>query len=598
MTQVASIVILAHGNRPATERCLETLECALGDELGRSFELVLVDNASPDDTDELFESWSDRATVLSMSENRNFAGGCNAGARAATGDVLVFLNNDTEVPAGALDVVVAQAREPGVGAVGARLLYPDGTLQHAGVVHRHIPSGEILPFHLFHHEAGDLPQARAVLDLDAVTGACLAIPKILFEQVGGFREDYVNGLEDIDLCLRIRTAGHRVVYRGDVAIIHHERMTRGADHDESANAGVFVRRWQSMLDGDAELMEHMFDVRPRIPPVVAHGPDVASGAGLAVAGRLRSPAPEAFEARALLAALDAAGIEVASRRVEPVWEEPPGGGPEWDALDRAERRQRSPSAATIAVAGGPLASFPAGHAAVARLAGLTREGAGLAVSSVWAASPAVADELIRGGFPAGDIAWLPPAVPDLAVGPGGGGLLVLLPAHDPGACRALLASVSAFPGIPVRVLPNVRSRAIESLAAERAPSAELLSPVLDERALAGLAASADVVCGTDGDGFERRALVAAASGAAVVTLGRGPAAAVLGEAHVVDGWADPAELGSAVGRALDDAGHRAGRARAVQEACGPEALSERLVELVSELEAARNPGSPLTPALL
>ena len=97
MSVKASVVVVTYGQRAVTERGLDALAGALGEQLGRSWELVLVDNASPDDTPALLRQWSDRAEVLLLQHNLDFAGGCNAGAARARGDVLVFLNNDTEV---------------------------------------------------------------------------------------------------------------------------------------------------------------------------------------------------------------------------------------------------------------------------------------------------------------------------------------------------------------------------------------------------------------------------------------------------------------------------------------------------------------------
>src|SRR5438477_1463306 len=93
----ASVVVVAYGKRAYTERCLYTLRQALGGRLHDEFELVLVDNGSPDDTRELFRTWDPPATVVELERNRNFAGGSNAGARASSGRTLVFLNNDIEV---------------------------------------------------------------------------------------------------------------------------------------------------------------------------------------------------------------------------------------------------------------------------------------------------------------------------------------------------------------------------------------------------------------------------------------------------------------------------------------------------------------------
>src|SRR4051812_21343253 len=109
----ASIIIVAWGKRPVTERCLATLDAALGAELGTTVELVLVDNDSPDDTAQLFADWEGRATVVYMQRNENFSGGCNAGARASSGEVLIFLNNDTEVEPGTVEALTEQALEPG-----------------------------------------------------------------------------------------------------------------------------------------------------------------------------------------------------------------------------------------------------------------------------------------------------------------------------------------------------------------------------------------------------------------------------------------------------------------------------------------------------
>lgn len=580
---LASVIVLAYGNRAVTERCLESLAAALGDELGGAYELVLVDNDSPDDTAELFRAWEDRATVVLLPENRNFAGGCNAGARAASGEVLVFLNNDTEVPPGAIEAVVETAQEPGIGAVGTRLLYPDGTIQHAGVVHKEWQPGLVLPLHLFHHEPGDLPAARATYDLDAVTGACLAMSAPVFEELGGFDEAYANGLEDIDLCLRVRTAGRRVVYRGDVHLIHHERLTRGADHDERPNAGIFRRRWGSVLADDSEMLAALFDLGlAPVPPQAGMLPQPA-GAPLSVHGRLRSPAPDGFEARALIGVLAEAGLDVAARDWFPVWEAPHDGGPHWLALAAAVKRPPHPTAAAIQVAAGSLWSLPPGSAAVARIASAPR--GALDVAAVWAASPALVDELVDGGVPRERVDWLPPAIPEGHPGPGGEGILALLPAHDLEAAAVLLDALSAFGDQRIRLLPNVRSQLVTAFVADRLPGTELLDPTSDERVLRRLAASCDVVCGSDGDGFERRLLHAGAAGAAVVVPAGGPAAAVLGNG--VSPTADAAGLRVALEGALADDASRTTRSDLVAMACGHAVLRARLRELVERLAAAR-----------
>src|SRR5689334_22509052 len=190
-----SIVVVTYGKREVTERCLETLDAAFGDRIGADVELVLVDNNSPDDTRELLSDWSDRAEVILLDENLNYAGGNNVGARAASGEVLVLLNNDTEIGPSVLDALASEASDPTVGVAGMRLLYPDGTIQHGGCAWWRAPDGHVRPFHLFRHEAGDHPSALATFDCDFVTAACIAVRRELFLELGGFDEEFVNGWE-------------------------------------------------------------------------------------------------------------------------------------------------------------------------------------------------------------------------------------------------------------------------------------------------------------------------------------------------------------------------------------------------------------------
>ena len=106
----ASIITVTYGQRALTEQCLRSLEACLGKALGREWELVMVDNSSPDDTPELLRTRADRATVRLLDHNRNFAGGCNLGASLSRGEVLIFLNSDTVVrPGGTRDACRAGA---------------------------------------------------------------------------------------------------------------------------------------------------------------------------------------------------------------------------------------------------------------------------------------------------------------------------------------------------------------------------------------------------------------------------------------------------------------------------------------------------------
>ncbi|GAC1322450.1 MAG: hypothetical protein NVSMB25_17610 [Thermoleophilaceae bacterium] len=587
----ASIVIVAYGQRPVTERCLAILDRTLGPDLGRDFELVLVDNDSPDDTRELFEAWSDRATVLKLDSNRNFSGGCNAGARAARGRTLIFLNNDVEAWEGALELLVEQAAVPGVGAVGARLLYPDDTIQHAGVGMIETPTGLVVPHHLFHHEAGDLPAARARFDLDAVTGACMAVPRDLFLELGGFDEGFANGWEDVDLCLRIRTTGKRVVYRGDIALGHDEGRTRGSVRGADRNAQRFYARWRSVLADDSELVAQVFD--GRFPTGRVQASPSRETASVCIEGQLTGISPQADEARALLSAAELAGLTPAARDLCRALVEPSLEDEELAAVDSARSRLTSSSTPGVRVPVGRLWSPPSGDP-ILRLGALPRTTIP-AGTAVWAASPALVDELIDGGLSPGCVDHVPSPIDLPPLAPGGDGVLATLPADDVPLVQELLAALAPFADLRLRLLPSFASGDLAALASRSLPNAELLSPCSSERRLSALVTGADVVVSCDrSDPFERRALLAAASGAAAVTYARGPAASVLGDSCSVRGRGAAMDLTSAVERSLELASGRAERARAVAESCNPNSFATRLQELVegSKGEAIRAPAFP------
>ena len=577
----ASIVIVAYGKREVTERCLQTLDHALGPALSERFELVLVDNASPDDTLELFDLWRERATVVALERNLHFSGGCNAGAAAATGETLIFLNNDTEVGPGALEELVQTLAAPDVAAAGLRLLYPDGTIQHAGVAMLAV-NGLPVPHHVFHHQAGDLPAARCTLDLDVVTAACIAVRREAFDAVGGFDTAYENGWEDVDLCLKLRMAGHRIVYRGDLVLVHDEGRTRGITKDESRNAGVFYARWRHLLDPDDALAAAVFDARLARARLAGHG---APGGPVVVEGHLRGISGEGAEARALVGILEEAGLDPAATTGFPAFVEPDLGVDEARPVDRALARVPATDAVALRVPVGRTAAPVAGG--VLRLACMPRGPVGTP-DLVWAASASLRDELIAAGLDAERVTHVPPMVPLAAPGAGGEGALALLPGHDLPAASAVLDALSAHAGaVRVRALPSAAVPALARLVAERHPHVELLPPCSSEVRFAALAANCDVVVGADpeGDPFERRPLIAAAAGCEVLTRPAGPAADVL--AATGDG-ALPSDLRAAIAVALErSADGRVTRAAAVEAACGRSAGVRRCAALLSAPAALR-----------
>ncbi len=253
---VVSIVIPVFNRLEDTQRCLPALA---RNTQGVAFEVIVVDNASSDGTPEFLkeeaQQWGGRLRVLRHEQNLGFAKGCNAGARAALGECVLFLNNDTIPQPGWLsEMVRMMASEDRVGVVGSKLLYPDTKrVQHAGI---ELING--IPDHPFRGAAADDPRVCRTRDLDMVTGACLMIRKDLFDRLNGFDEQYVNGVEDVDLCLRVRDAGYRVVYCATSVVEHCEGRSAGRFDRVHENLRKFVARWNGRFDASGRFVPKAF----------------------------------------------------------------------------------------------------------------------------------------------------------------------------------------------------------------------------------------------------------------------------------------------------------------------------------------------------
>lgn len=211
-------------------------------------EVVVVDDASDDGTVERFQNYDPHITIVAHERNQGFAVSCNDGASAA-GDVeyLVFLNNDTVPLAGWLDALVDDITEhPGAGAIGSKLLYPDGTIQHAGIM----IGRDLWPHHLYAGLPGDHPAVGRSRKMVASTAACVLVRRESFEAVGGFDTGYLNGYEDIDLCLRLGEKGEEVRYCAGSVLYHLESVTRWAESKDAHvehNSRLFSERWHDKI---------------------------------------------------------------------------------------------------------------------------------------------------------------------------------------------------------------------------------------------------------------------------------------------------------------------------------------------------------------
>jgi GT2 family glycosyltransferase len=244
--------------------CVDSLAATTG--TSTSVELVLIDNGSSDpETLTLIERLAVSPDVRVLTDPRpfNWAALNNAGALVAGGDILVFLNNDIEAQqSGWLSALCAQALRPDVGAAGARLLYPDHRLQHCGlVVGLTGAAGHVLGG-LAQEAPGYLHMATATRECSAVTGACLATRRTVFEFLGGFDETLGVDLNDVDYCLRAAEKGFRTLYEPAAQLIHHESPSRGTAGGVG-DVVKFVDRWKEYLsEGDRYLNPHLTRADP------------------------------------------------------------------------------------------------------------------------------------------------------------------------------------------------------------------------------------------------------------------------------------------------------------------------------------------------
>ncbi len=235
-----SVIIPFHNGSPLTRKCLSTLLPALS---SVSAEILLVDNGSEDETAAWLKSLPTAIRILRNEQNLGFAHACNQGALASRGRYLLFLNNDTEVSPEWIAPLLKAIEQPGIGVIGCKLLYPDGTIQHAG-----IEMIQGVPDHPFRHAPADFPDANRPREMDMVTGACLLMPRKLFFPLLGFDEAFLNGVEDVDLCLRARMAGYRVFYEPRACALHREGQTPGRFQHARRNLNLFSRRWRDRFD--------------------------------------------------------------------------------------------------------------------------------------------------------------------------------------------------------------------------------------------------------------------------------------------------------------------------------------------------------------
>lgn len=253
---MVSIIILNKDNAVLLEKCINSI---LEKSAYTHYEIIIVENNSTQE--KTFKLYDDLKTkgnvkVVVWEKPFNYAAANNYAVGYARGEILLFLNNDTEViNADWLECMVGLAVRKDVGVVGAKLYYSDKTIQHAGIIvgiknvagHAHK--------YFSKKSSGYAGRLQTVQNVSAVTGACLVIRREVFEEVKGFDEDFILGLNDVDMCLKIREMGYLAVWTPYSELYHYEYKTRGHNDTPAKKelyekeVRLFQKKWKYFLEG-------------------------------------------------------------------------------------------------------------------------------------------------------------------------------------------------------------------------------------------------------------------------------------------------------------------------------------------------------------
>ncbi len=239
------------------ERCLNSIFVKT---TYRNFEVVCVDNNTSDQLAlRIMEAYP--VTRLLWPGRFNFSGVNNLAVSQTQSDFIVLMNNDVEVRTPDwLENMVYYARQPDVGAVGALLLYPNLSVQHAGVVLGCRGTADHVLRGVPHDCDGYAGSVSCAREVSAVTAACMLLPRSTFLSVGGFNEHFFTAYQDVDLCLKIRALPKRIIYTPRSILIHHESATRGAYYD-LVDRNLLLDLWEPDIErGDPYYNPH-FDVQ-------------------------------------------------------------------------------------------------------------------------------------------------------------------------------------------------------------------------------------------------------------------------------------------------------------------------------------------------
>ncbi|SFJ57181.1 glycosyltransferase [Amycolatopsis sacchari] len=282
---IVSVVIPVYGHWDYTRRCLESIELSRP---RTPFEVIVVDDASVDDSADRVAACPG-VRLVRAPRNLGFIGACNLGAEHARGELVMFLNNDTEVRPGWLDelVSVLEDRED-VGLVGSKLVYPDGRVQESGGIIWADGTGWN-----YGRNEPERPWFDTVRDVDYCSGAALLIRRELFDRLGGFDQRYAPAYyEDTDLAFAVRAAGYRTVVQPASVVVHHEGVSNGTDlssgvkRHQELNRQVFVDKWSG------QLAKHLPEASPRNVWLARQRTAAGHGGGFVLVADHQVPRPD------------------------------------------------------------------------------------------------------------------------------------------------------------------------------------------------------------------------------------------------------------------------------------------------------------------
>lgn len=261
-----SIIIPSRDQGKILNQCLLSI---VSKSTYENYEILLIDNGTTDlESLTLIKHWqkelASKLRVIEYDIPFNYSRLCNFGANQASGEYLLFLNNDTEVISNDwIEAMLEQAMRKTIGAVGAKLLYPDYTIQHAGVV---LGLGGVAAHshRMFHaDEPGYYCCLKTVSNYSAVTGACLMLDRNIFFDVNGFDEVLSVAYNDIDLCLKVLESGYYNVYIPHAELLHHESKSRGLDNEGeklkrfNEEKNFLIQKWRAYINNDPFYSPHL-----------------------------------------------------------------------------------------------------------------------------------------------------------------------------------------------------------------------------------------------------------------------------------------------------------------------------------------------------